>query len=50
MLALKTFKGNKKVEKKVEVESNILGLRWTQRTKGYVVEPAAQRCSAKKVL
>ena len=35
--------------KKKHVESNILGLRSTQRTKAYVVEATAQRCSAKKV-
>ena len=44
LLALKIFKGNKRHQ----VESNILGLSY-QRTKGYVVEAVAQRCSAKKV-
>ena len=39
------FKGN---QKKTEVNSNILGLRSTQRTKGYLVEAVARRCSAKK--
>ena len=43
--ALKMFKENKKQQ----VESNILGLKSTQRTKVYVVESAAQGCSAKKV-
>ena len=37
-----------KENKKQQVESNILGLRSTQRTKVYVVESAAQGCSAKK--
>ena len=34
---------------KNQVESNILGLRSTQRTKGYLVEAVAQRCFMKKV-
>ena len=45
LLALKMFKGNKKNQ----VESNILGLRLTPRTKAYVVEAVAQQCSAKKL-
>ena len=45
LLALKMFKENKKQQ----VESNILGLRSTQRTKVYVVELVDQGCSAKKV-
>ena len=45
LLALKIFKGNNKIQ----VKSNILGLRLTQRTKWYVVEAVAPRCSAKNV-
>ena len=45
IISSKMFKGNKKNQ----VESNILGLRLTQRTKGYVVEAVAQRCSTRKV-
>ena len=44
LLVLKMFKGNKKKQ----VESNILGLRLTQRRKWYVLEAVAQRSSAKK--
>ena len=45
LLALKIFKGNNKIQ----VKSNILGLRLTQRTKWYVAEAVAPRCSAKNV-
>ena len=40
------FKGNKK---KKQVESNILGLRLTQQTKGYLVKAVAQRFSVKNM-
>ena len=45
LLALKIFKGN---QKKKQADSNILGLRSTQRTKGCLVETVARRCPAKK--
>ena len=44
LVALKMLKGNKK-----QVDSNTLGLRLTQRTKGYLVEAVARRYPTKKV-